>query len=89
MSTGRLPIDLDKLRDIQNDFEKKHGFKFVIIEDSAHAFGAKYKENLIGSHGNINSFSFQAIKHLTSVDGGSVILITRDFENQSSYDGMG
>ena len=78
---GGYPIDLDKLRDIQNDFEKKHGFKFVIIEDSAHAFGAKYKENLIGSHGNINSFSFQAIKHLTSVDGGSVIFNnTEDFE---------
>ena len=78
---GGYPIDLDKLKEIQNEFEKKHGFKFVIIEDCAHAFGAKYKENLIGNYGNINSFSFQAIKHLTSVDGGSVIFNnTEDFE---------
>ena len=54
---GGYPIDLDKLRDIQNDFEKKHGFKFVIIEDSAHAL-VKYKDNLI-SHGNINSLAFR------------------------------
>ena len=78
---GGYPINLDKLKEIQNNFEKKHGFKFVIIEDSAHAFGAKYKEKLIGSHGNINSFSFQAIKHLTSVDGGSITFNNKeDFE---------
>ena len=78
---GGYPINLGKLKEIQNDFEKKHGFKFVIIEDSAHAFGAKYNEKLIGSHGNINSFSFQAIKHLTSVDGGSVTFNnSEDFE---------
>ena len=70
---GGYPVDLDRLKTIQKNFEKKYGFKFVIIEDSAHAFGSKYKNKLIGSHGNIATFSFQAIKHLTSGDGGMLI----------------
>ena len=70
---GGYPVDLDRLKTIQKNFEKKYGFKFVIIEDSAHAFGSKYKNKLIGSHGNIATFSFQAIKHLTSVDGGCIV----------------
>ena len=69
---GGYPVDLDKLRSIQNDAEKKYGFRPVVIEDCAHAFGSTYKEKLIGSHGNICSFSFQAIKHLTCGDGGCV-----------------
>ena len=47
-------------------------FKFLIIEDSAHAFGSYFNNELIGNNGNINVFSFQAIKHLTSVDGGCI-----------------
>ena len=60
------------MRNIQNDAEKKYGFRPVIIEDCAHAFGSTYKDKLIGSHGNVCSFSFQAIKHLTCGDGGCV-----------------
>ena len=69
---GGYPVDLDKLRNIQSRFQKKYGFKFLIIEDSAHAFGTKTDKEIIGNTGNISSFSFQAIKHLTSVDGGCV-----------------
>ena len=69
---GGYPVDLKKLKEIQINFEKKYGFKFVIIEDCAHAFGAKTEGQQIGNTGNISTFSFQAIKHLTSVDGGCV-----------------
>ena len=71
---GGYPIDLDKLKLIQEESEKLYGFKPAIIEDCAHAFGSKYKNKLIGTHGNICTFSFQAIKHLTSVDGGLLVL---------------
>ena len=69
---GGYPVDLDRLKNIQEDFKEKYGFKFLIIEDSAHAFGSYFNNELIGNNGNINVFSFQAIKHLTSVDGGCI-----------------
>ena len=45
-----------------------------IIEDCAHAFGSKFENKMLGNHGNICVFSMQAIKHVTSVDGGMMIL---------------
>jgi len=71
---GGYPLDLDELKKIQIDTEKLYGFKPVIIEDCAHSFGSEYKNEKIGSHGNICTFSFQAIKHLTSVDGGMLVV---------------
>jgi dTDP-4-amino-4,6-dideoxygalactose transaminase len=75
------PVDLDALRDLQNEHFIKYGYKFRIIEDCAHAFGAEYKCKKIGNHGNICVFSLQAIKHLTSGDGGIILL-----PNEQLYD---
>lgn len=70
---GGNPINLDRIKKIQNKCLQLYGFKPAVIEDCAHAFGAKYKGKPIGSHGNFCTFSFQAIKHMTSVDGGMLI----------------
>lgn len=43
-----------------------------IIEDAAHALGAKYNDKVIGSNSRFTCFSFQAIKHMTTVDGGAI-----------------
>lgn len=43
-----------------------------VIEDAAHAFGAKYNGKVIGSNSRFTCFSFQAIKHMTTVDGGAI-----------------
>lgn len=43
-----------------------------IIEDAAHALGAKYQGRMIGSNSRFTCFSFQAIKHMTTVDGGAI-----------------
>lgn len=67
---GGLPCDLDKIHAIA----KKH--KLKVIEDCAHAFGAAYKGRPIGTHSDFAAFSFQAIKNLTTVDGG--LLIVKD-----------
>ena len=67
-------MDLDKLKVIQEKAERMYGFKPAIIEDCAHALGSNFNGSPIGSHGNICTFSFQAIKHLTSVDGGALVL---------------
>lgn len=70
---GGYPIDLSHLSEIQTACEAMHGFKPMVIEDCAHAWGATYKGNLLGNQGNINVFSLQAIKHVTSGDGGVLI----------------
>lgn len=71
---GGTPIDLDKLHDIIVNHISNIGFKAAVIEDCAHAFGAKYKGQFLGNHGNICTYSFQAIKHLTTGDGGLITL---------------
>ena len=73
---GGYPVDLNLLKELQEEHYKKFGFKFKIIEDCAHAFGATYQNKKLGNHGNICVFSLQAIKHLTTGDGGLIILPT-------------
>lgn len=49
-----------------------------VIEDAAHALGAKYRGKLIGSNSRFTCFSFQAIKHMTTVDGGAIAFNNSD-----------
>ena len=65
---GGLPCDMDELQTIADEWD------IPIIEDAAHAVGAKYKESDIGSISDYTIFSFQAIKHITTGDGGMLIL---------------
>ena len=67
---GGYPLDLDRLKQIQNKSFELYGFRPAIIEDGAHSFGSEYKGKPIGTHGNLTMFSLQAIKHITSIDGG-------------------
>ena len=76
-------MDLDRLKQIQEKAQLLHGFKPAIIEDGAHAFGTKYKGKPLGNHGNIVMHSFQAIKHVTSIDGGALILPHKDLYNRA------
>ena len=46
-----------------------------MIEDAAHALGAKYKSKAIGRLSPYTCFSFQAIKHITTGDGGMLCVI--------------
>ena len=71
---GGYPVDLDAIKELQNEHYIKYGYKFRVIEDCAHSFGATYKGKKLGNHDNICVFSLQAIKHLTTGDGGLIIL---------------
>lgn len=52
-----------------------------VIEDAAHAFGSMYKQNSIGCFSRYACFSFQAIKALTTVDGGALTcLYPKDYD---------
>jgi dTDP-4-amino-4,6-dideoxygalactose transaminase len=71
---GGYPNDLNRLKEIQEKAKDLYGFKPAIIEDCAHAMGSKFNDRYIGTHGNICTFSLQAIKHVTSGDGGLLFL---------------
>lgn len=66
------PVDLDPLMEIA----EKHDL--YVIEDSAQALGARYKEKKVGSFGHISCFSFYADKLMTTVEGG--MALTNDEE---------
>ena len=70
---GGTPIDLDAVDQICDRCLERFGFRPKVIEDCAHAFGAEYKGKKLGNHGHMCAFSFQAIKHITTVDGGLLI----------------
>lgn len=74
---GGYPVDLDRVNEILDRKEKEIGFRPKIIEDCAHAFLSEYKNKKIGTHGNYAVFSLQAIKHLTTGDGGLLFCPTK------------
>jgi len=75
---GGYPVDLDKLDVICKKAQMINDFKPAIIEDCAHAMGSLYKKKLIGTSGNFCTLSLQAIKHVTSGDGG-ILFVPREY----------
>ena len=78
---GGNPVDLDEVDKICCEHHDRYGFKPMVVEDCAHSFGAEYNDKKIGNHGNICVFSLQAIKLLTTGDGGFITL-----PNKQLYD---
>lgn len=62
------PACLKELREIAD----RHDVS--LIEDCAHALGAEYNGQPIGTIGDYAIYSFQAIKHMTTVDGGLLMM---------------
>jgi len=67
-----LPVDMDHLYSLA----KQHHLR--VIEDAAQAFGSQWQGKKIGSFGDLVSFSFQANKNLTTVEGGCLVLNNDD-----------
>jgi len=65
-----LPCDMTRIDEIAAD----RGF--VVIEDAAHAAGARYRGARIGGPGNTTAFSFYVTKNLSTGEGG--MLTTSD-----------
>lgn len=84
-----------------HDIAKKHNL--IVIEDAAHALGARYKGEKIGALSDMTMFSFHPVKHVTTGEGGVITTnnealykkliqfrshgITRDACNLSKIDG--
>jgi len=60
------PCDMDEILKIA----RRRGI--LVIEDAAHAVGAEYKGEKIGTIGDITTFSFYPIKNITTGEGGMV-----------------
>lgn len=61
------PVDMDPIMEIAKKY------KLFVIEDAAEAHGAKYKNKLTGSIGDVGTFSFFGNKIITTGEGGMVV----------------
>jgi len=64
---GGNPCSYDEI----NSIAREHGL--LVIEDAAQAFGAEYEGRKIGAFSDYTEFSLQAIKTITSIDGGILV----------------
>lgn len=72
---GGNPCKIDEI----NEIAHRNGLKTV--EDGAHSMGMEYKGKLVGNHSDYTEISLQAIKHVTSGDGGILMVKSeKDFE---------
>ena len=88
-----IPCDYDRLFEIverkrslfnpANDIQAAIG-RVAIMADTAHAFGAKWHDRMIGSVADFSSFSFHAVKNMTTAEGGA--LTWRTVEGISNED---
>ena len=62
-----VPVRLREIAELAG----RHGVP--VVEDAAHALGASYDGAKIGNHSEYVIFSFQAIKHMTTGDGGMLL----------------
>ena len=60
-----------KLFKPNNDIQKLYG-RIIVSADAAHSFGATYKGQRSGSVADFSSFSFHAVKNLTTAEGGAL-----------------
>ncbi|MCR4653382.1 MAG: DegT/DnrJ/EryC1/StrS family aminotransferase [Eubacterium sp.] len=67
---------------------KKHNL--VVIEDNAECYGAYQDGKIVGSYGDMASYSFQSSKHITCGEGGIVITDDGDLADKlRRYSGLG
>jgi dTDP-4-amino-4,6-dideoxygalactose transaminase len=62
--------------------ELSRTYNIPIIEDAAHALGATYKGKKVGEMSPFTMYSFQAIKHITTGDGG-LLLVPEDLHEKA------
>ena len=85
--------DYDRVREIldrkaamfkpSNEMQAKVG-RVLLIADAAHSFGAEKNGKKSGMHADFTSFSFHAVKNLTTAEGGAVVW--KDIEGVDNED---
>ena len=89
-----FPCDYDELFELINSQEIKSKFnpktevqkqleRILVLSDSAHSIGARYKGEKTGSLADVSVFSFHAVKNLSTAEGGAIALnLPNPFDNQ-------
>lgn len=78
---GGIPCDYDRIFEIvarkkalfrpNGELQAAIG-RVVVLADTAHAFGAKWHGQMVGSIADFSGFSFHAVKNLTTAEGGAL-----------------
>lgn len=92
-----FPCDYDLINALVNEPAIQQQFKasndlqarlnrILVISDAAHSFGAKMNGKQTGSLADITTFSFHAVKNLTTAEGGAVCFNLPDsFDHDAIY----
>lgn len=68
-----------------NDIQKSFG-RVIVMADAAHAFGARWHGKMVGEIADFTSFSFHAVKNLTTAEGGALTWVSREgIDNEALY----
>ena len=90
-----IPCDYDRIFSIVQ--QKKHLFRpaneiqaalgrVAVMADTAHALGAKWHGTMVGAVADFSSFSFHAVKNLTTAEGGALTWRTiPGIDNEAIY----
>ena len=91
---GGVPCDYDRIFEIvrkkksifkpSNELQKTIG-RVAICTDAAHAFGASYHSQMVGSIADFSSFSFHAVKNLTTAEGGALTWNIPGIDDEELY----
>ncbi len=93
---GGMPVDYDEIFKIieqkkelfkakKGSYQEKLG-RILLLSDSAHSLGAKYKNKMIGNIADFTTFSFHAVKNLTTAEGGAITWKdNKKIENEMIY----
>lgn len=67
------PVDINAVKDIAADNE------IVVVEDAAHALGARINGVKVGSGADMTMFSFHPVKHITTGEGGMIVTDNEEY----------
>ena len=91
---GGVPCDYERIFQIveakksifkpSNELQKTIG-RVAICTDAAHAFGASYRDKMVGSIADFSSFSFHAVKNLTTAEGGALTWNIPGIDDEELY----
>lgn len=78
---GGIPCDYNRIFEIverkkamfksANEIQEKLG-RVAVVADAAHAFGANWNGQMVGSIADFTNFSFHAVKNFTTAEGGAM-----------------
>lgn len=80
---GGVPERYDEIKEI---LTRKRREDIVILADSAHSFGSKYKGSPIGTQADFHTFSFHAVKNLTTAEGGAIVFNKNKINEETILD---